>query len=131
MHSSAAVFASLCETLTYGQLLTAVRYGIAQAEKWGFDMRGPVRLWLENALVFGSDFDTDPQYPWANEIINNTEMIQMHRAESLFEKTIEYRNAVGGERDAFTIEALKRIRSSQQAHCPSRRNILPNISAPP
>jgi hypothetical protein len=100
----------LCQTLSDEQLLAAVRYGIARAEKNGFDMRGPVRLWLENALVFGSDFDTDPQYPWAAEIIGNLEMIQMHRAESLFEKTVDYRRTVGGERDAHTVEALERIR---------------------
>jgi len=101
----------LCKTLSDDQLLVAVRYGIARARNCGFDMRGPVRLWLENALVFGSDFDTDPQYSWATEIIGNSEMIQMHRAERLFEKTVEYRHTVGGERDVFTLKALQRIRS--------------------
>lgn len=101
----------LCKTLSDDQLLVAVRYGIARAKNYGFDMRGPVRLWLENALVFGSDYDTDPQYPWVAEIVTNNEMIQMHRAERLFEKTVEYRHTVGGERDTFTLKALQRIRS--------------------
>lgn len=100
----------LCKTLSDEQLLAAVKYGIARAKKYGFDMRGPVRLWLENALVFGSKFDTDPQYPWVAEIVGNSEILQMHRSERLFEKTVEYRHSVGGERDAFTLKALKRIR---------------------
>lgn len=100
----------LCKSLSDEQLLAAVKYGIERAGTHGFDMRGPVRLWLENALVFGSDFDTDPQYPWAAEIIGKSDIIQMHRAERLYEKTVEYRRTVGGERDAFTLNALRNIR---------------------
>lgn len=118
----------LCKTLGEEQLLTAVKYGIARAKKYGFDMRGPVRLWLENALVFGSAFDTDPQYPWVAEIVTNSEMIQMHRAERLFEKTVEYRHSVGGERDAFTLKALEMIRPVTDGPLPfTEENMTGNL----
>ena len=47
------------------QMRKAIRFGIGRADSYGFTFRGPVRLYLELMLLFGSHFDTDPQYPWA------------------------------------------------------------------
>ena len=41
------------------------------------------------ALLFGSAFDTDPQFPWAAEILQSADH-QMFRAELLHEKANEY-----------------------------------------
>ena len=91
------------------QMLRAVRFGIAQAGGHGFTFRGPVRLYLDLMLLFGSHFDTDPQYPWVAEILAGQDAAQMRRAELLYEKTMDYRQKVVGPEDAYAIEALRKI----------------------
>jgi hypothetical protein len=92
------------------QMRKAVRFGIAQAGRHGFTFRGPVRLYLELMLLLGSHFNTDPQYPWAAEILANQEAgSQMQRAEWLYEKTMDYRHKVAGPEDAYAHQALRNI----------------------
>ncbi|MCY1013798.1 hypothetical protein OV079_51395 [Nannocystis pusilla] len=52
----------LFKTLGEEPMLVVVRTGMAAAERHGFNLRGPVRMYLELMLLFGSRFDTDPQY---------------------------------------------------------------------
>jgi hypothetical protein len=74
------------------QLREAIRFGTARAAAYGITFRGPVRLYLELMLLFGSHFDTDPQYPWAAEILQDQPSTpQMQRAERLYERTLDYR----------------------------------------
>lgn len=90
------------------QMRKVISFGIAQANSYGFTFRGPVRLYLEMMLVFGSYFDTDPQYPWATEILANQGAgPQMDRAEMLFEKMMDYRKKVAGPKDAYMLKALR------------------------
>ncbi len=94
------------------QMRKAVRLGMERAGAYGLDLRGPVRLYLELMLLFGSAFDTDPQYPWAAEILNDRDTgPQMQRAERLHAATLEYRRKVAGPDDAYTLRALKNIRA--------------------
>src|ERR1043165_9279855 len=51
------------------QMRKAGRFGFDKCDKYGFTLRGPMRLYLEMMLLFGSHFDTDPQYSWATEIL--------------------------------------------------------------
>jgi hypothetical protein len=90
------------------QLRIAVRIGIQKAEKYGFTFRGPIRLYLEMMLLFGSHFDSDPQYPWAKEILQK-DTPQMERAEELFEKILDYQKNVSGENGANTKKALREM----------------------
>src|SRR5262245_45441568 len=55
----------LCEVIGEEQLRVALRAAMDQAGGYGFTNRGPVRLFIEMRFLFGSAFDTDPQYPWA------------------------------------------------------------------
>jgi len=103
---SPPLFAALGEQ----QMRKVVHLGVGQAASHGFTCRGPVRLYLELMLLFGSYFDTDPQYPWAAEILADPdEDLQMQRAEQLYEKTIDYRQVVAGPKDAHTVESLGNI----------------------
>lgn len=88
------------------QMREAVHFGIKQAEKYGFDFRGPIRLYLEIMLLFGSHFDTDPQYPWAKAILED-DAPQMQRAEQLHQQTIDYQEKVSGENATNTRKALE------------------------
>ena len=100
----------LFEAVGDEQMRTAIRFGIGRAEAYGLTFRGPTRLYLELMLLFGSHFDTDPQYPWAAEILADQESApQMDRAERLFERAVDYRKKVAGPEDAYTIQALRNI----------------------
>ena len=63
-------------------LKTLVNTGVSRARGHGFTLRGPLRLYLDLMFLFGSDFDTDPQYPWAGEVLKEQGM-EMERAAAL------------------------------------------------
>ena len=93
-----------------GQMSQTIQFGIDRAGSYGFTFRGPVRFYLELMLLFGSHFDTDPQYPWAAEILTNQDAgPEMQRADRLYERTMDYRKKVAGPEDAYTLKALKNI----------------------
>jgi len=64
---------------TIGQI---VRKGVERAEKHGFTNRGPVRFFVELMFMLGSDFDTDPQYPWVAEILGGSNQFELQRPEA-------------------------------------------------
>ena len=100
----------LFQAVGEGQLRKVSRLGMERAAGYGFTCRGPVRLYLELMLLFGSHFDTDPQYPWAAEILADRDPNhQMDRAESLYRRSLDYREKVAGPKDAYTLEALRNI----------------------
>jgi len=94
------------------QMRVAVQTGMRRAASYGLDRRGPVRLYLEMMLLFGSRFDSDPQYPWAAAILRERGSgPQMVRAERLYERTLDYRACVVGPDDAYALQALRAIRA--------------------
>jgi hypothetical protein len=92
------------------QMREVIRFGTASAARHGIVLRGPVRLYLELMLLFGSHFDTDPQYPWAAEILSDPDAVsEMQRAERLYDKTCDYRDTVIGPDDVYALAALRNI----------------------
>ncbi len=72
-------------------LRRVINYGMERADNYNFTMRGSSRFYVETMFILGSDFDTDPQYPWAYEIlaeqgINN----EIERADALHVKLVDY-----------------------------------------
>src|SRR6266849_10193118 len=62
-----------------------IRKGIETAGKYGFTNRGPLRFYIELMFMFGSYFDSDPQYPWAGTVLKDPEVIdQTIRADRLY-----------------------------------------------
>jgi hypothetical protein len=109
------------------QMRHAIRLGMARAAERGITYRGPIRLYLELMLLFGSRFDTDPQYPWAGEILKDPAP-QMDRAGRLYEKTREYRKQVTGAQDAYTLAALRKISALARQELPiSLVNFVPDM----
>ena len=100
----------LYAALGAAQMRKVVRFGVTRALRYELTLRGPVRQYLELMLMFGSHFDTDPQYAWAGNVLRDIKSgPQMARAERLFEKTMDYRRAVAGADDAHTLAALHRV----------------------
>jgi len=103
----------LCAVLGDEQLRVAVRHGVERAGTWGLTARGPVRLYLDVAMLLGSLFDTDPQYPWAAQALEaHTDAApesQMRTAERLYEATSAYLETVSGPDDEHANAALQRL----------------------
>jgi hypothetical protein len=92
------------------QMREVVQFGLLRARQHGFTLRGPIRLYLELMLLFGSHFDNDPQYPWANEVLADRNSIpEMERAERLHRKTSDYQEKVSGPDAVNTRKALKEL----------------------
>jgi hypothetical protein len=101
----------LYKVLKEDQTREAVRFGFKQSERYGFTLRGPIRLYLEMMLLFGSHFDSDPQYPWAREILVDKHSIaQMQRADWLYEKILDFQEKVSGPNGEYTRKAMEGVR---------------------
>src|SRR5688572_16938045 len=85
----------LCEVIGDDQLRVALRRAIARAQRYKFTNRGPIRLFIEMTFLFGSAFDTDPQYPWAAKILTAPDD-EMSRAEQLCAQVLAYQEKVSG-----------------------------------
>lgn len=96
--------------MTDEELRQAVTTGVGDAARSGFNLRGPVRFYIDLMLAFGSGFATDPQYPWTAEILEKDEEIgQMERAEELNEKTQEVFAGIFGENNQYSLKALEKM----------------------
>lgn len=105
----------LVQTTSDEGLLLIVQNGISRAKKYGFTNQGPVRFYLELMLMFGSDFDTDPQLPWATEVLKSDTVIvnQMTRADNLHGEMLAYLDAVSGPEGAYRVAALHRLQNTR------------------
>jgi len=102
--------APLYQSLGEQQMRVAIQFGIAQAQQYGFSLQGPVRTYLELMLLFGSHFDSDPQYPWATKILNDRNSgSEMQRAELLYQQILDYQDKVAGPNEAYTLAAFKNL----------------------
>ena len=96
----------LCEVIGDEQLRVAVRSAISRAMAYGFSNRGPIRLFIEMMFLYGSAFDTDPQYPRVGEILR-TPGDQMWRAERIHQGHLDYLEKVSGPGAVNVHNALK------------------------
>ena len=98
----------LCEVIGEDQLRIALRQAIKRADSYGFTLKGPIRLYIELMFLFGSDFDTDPQFPTIAEILQS-DVIEMERAEKIREWVLDYNKSVNGKNNANVYSALKKL----------------------
>jgi hypothetical protein len=81
----------LCKTLSDEELERAVRQTIERAATHGFVQRGAVRFFLETSIALGSEFDSDPQYPWAAETLGSEQFWSpMDKADALHSRVASY-----------------------------------------
>lgn len=85
-----------------------VHIGLERAERYGLTNRGPIRFYIELMCSLGIDFDTDPQLPWARDILNGTSD-QTSRADELFASSARYFEEVIGPDDAFAVRAIRQF----------------------
>jgi hypothetical protein len=88
------------------------RLGAERAERHGLTRVGPARLFVEVMILFGSDFDTDPLFPWAQAALAETHPTQIAKADRLHDVMMEYIDAValrGHERTAAAMQRFEPI----------------------
>jgi hypothetical protein len=101
-----------CEVIGDENVREVIRLGMERAKMYGLTNRGQVRFYIELIFMFGIAFDTDPQLPWVEEILNSQEtQDQMERAHRLYKKIIEYLAKVAGRNNEYAIRALRAIRN--------------------
>lgn len=98
----------------YGEKIfrEVIRQGIQRAKAHRFTMRGPVQFYIETMFTLGCDFDSDPQYPWCREILEDVEVQdELVRADHLFDMMNDYLDAAVGVDSQYVVIALKRLNS--------------------
>ncbi|HEY6345529.1 MAG TPA: hypothetical protein VIY49_28865 [Bryobacteraceae bacterium] len=58
-----------CRAAGDGQVRKTIRYGIERAGGYGVASKRDVCKYIDLMIVFGKNFDTDPRYPWAAQIL--------------------------------------------------------------
>jgi len=99
---------TLCKVIGEGQLRVALRSSMRRADGYGFTNRGPIRLFIEMGFLFGSAFDSDPQYPSFGKILQSPDD-QMVRAEQIHQGSLEYLDKVSGPDNANVLNALGKL----------------------
>jgi len=102
----------LARTLDADRLDALVRAAMAGAATQGFTLRGPVRLFLDLCIGFGSGFVDDPLYPWAAEAIGDRDPLdQMARAETLYWRARAANAEIHGPDEGHTRRALAALQA--------------------
>jgi hypothetical protein len=67
-----------------------VRLGVERAQTYGLISERSVRIYVQTMFMLGSSFDTDPQYPWAAEMLGDEEQGAAERSDRLHDKSWDY-----------------------------------------
>jgi hypothetical protein len=87
----------------------AVRLGIQRAQKYSFPDQPQVRFYIDMMLALGSEFDTDPQFPWAAETLQDRFSKPHIRALVLHRDLSLYLDRVMGPQKEHVTDALDRV----------------------
>jgi len=101
----------LSNILGDGGIRTLIRAAMKRAADQGFTHRGPVKFFIETAILLGIEFDSDPQYAQARRILGDaTRPDQTERADDLHAWLTELLIAVAGPHRKHARRALREIR---------------------
>lgn len=101
----------LAKVLGDDGLRGVIRFGIDRAKANGFTRRCCVQFFIELIVVLGAEFDTDPQYPWVAEVLEDPSIDdQTERADRLHDRTMEYWDTAIGDDGELAMAALRRVR---------------------
>jgi hypothetical protein len=102
------------ESVGEENLRKLVQLAIQRAASFGWTKRGPLEFFLEVMVMLGSDFHTDPQYPWAAASLNAS-LDEMAGADNLHAEVMKYYDAVLGPGLCCEVEAIQRLLASDYA----------------
>lgn len=109
-----------CAVIGEHNVRVTIRRGIERCARYGFTYRGPIRFYIELMFMFGSDFDTDPQFPqWGRQLLaDGDEHDQMYRAELMHGKLGGFFDEVIGADHGRIMRALERTLEFSRAPLP-------------
>lgn len=100
-----------CQVIGEPAVRKAIQLGVRRAAKYGLTDRGPVRFYIELMFMFGSDFDTDPQVPWAMAVLKDPALTdQIAKADRLYEQAMDCVEKVAGPEYEYAKRALRAAR---------------------
>jgi hypothetical protein len=78
-----------------------VEQGHRLAEKSGFNTERDIRLYTDLMIMLGAGFETDPQLPWAREVLDDSSYAGVSRMEALWDRAMAYLDSTVGARSVF------------------------------
>ena len=103
-----------CGLMSAEALTALVDNGLARSVHHGFDHRGSARFFLECMFMFGSHFDTDPQYVVFNQALRERgEAVMLDRADRMHKAVMAYINAASGPNHDHEHAALVRMATAR------------------
>jgi hypothetical protein len=104
-------FPKHCRFLGEENLRRRVQEGLERAKSHGLQSINGLRLFLELIFLLGSGFDTDPQLPWAADILKEAPSNESACVARLYERALDYLNEVLGPKCERLEQALSRWRA--------------------
>jgi|ERR1039458_1432635 hypothetical protein len=102
----------------------AVRLGLQRAQGYRFEDQPQIRFYIDMMLVLGSEFDTDPQFPWARETLQDQFSRPHVRGMVLHRDLSLYLDRVMGPQKEHVMDALDRFAGlPRELPPPEQRNI--------
>ena len=109
-----------CRALGEEQLREVVREGIRRAEAHGFRSERQVAFYLGLMFQLGSGFDQDPQFPWAEDQLDDPSIGDADaRIQAVWSAAMHFLDQSGGTENEHLLAALERIRSFDVATAPA------------
>jgi hypothetical protein len=88
-----------------------ILYAVDRAESYGLVTERDVCLYINLVFLLGSNFNTDPQLPWAAAILNDETITDsVTRIDRLHDKGMEYLAQVAGVENEYLGRALLKVR---------------------
>ena len=87
-----------------------VSTGLDRAAAYGFLTYNDSAQFLALMAILGSGFDDDLQIPWAAELLASAHETPVDRISHVFDKAIEYLDAITGPRSAWFVRATLRLK---------------------
>ena len=89
------------------QARKVIRHGIERADAHGLTTRGELCQYIDLSLSLGTDFDRDPQLPWATEILTKGADATMG---ALHARALVYLEQIAGKKGDRYQRAMVRVR---------------------
>ncbi len=86
-----------------------VRLGLASAGDAGFAGRAESAQYLALVAMLGVGFDADPMLPWVEQTLAGPAPAQQ-RMDRMFDRSLDFLDAIGGRKCAWLIRAKLRVR---------------------
>jgi hypothetical protein len=83
-------YAEACAQFSPQDLTGMVAQALRKARDYNFTAHTDILRYINVMYTLGCDFDTDPRYPWARDILTNPRMRPRSKIDRLVARTLEH-----------------------------------------